>query len=390
MTGVVPSPDDDVSLSHFLTTEIDPLSAMLTAEKTREHEYHCRRMMNYRRKKKQEREELLSELRRLQRAMKLQEEIVRNDASTSGQSIDTSIRALLRDVIVEKEALFTQNVVLRKEIQQHETFQTLIQEKCYGEHESQNDKPTLWPSLDQAGWRVRLPYGDQSFHFHPFSREEFDAFPNPFSPGFLAASASYSYAGTFLGWKAYRSPSPPDKPLSVRMRFTKRIQCSVDIAYRNSWAKEAELFPILVTPIGWGYGHHHKVTTQVLQEFDRDARVMFQNIPGQTHYRYLFLSRSAQWELLDGRRKVAFSMLIVDSKATKRAQEHQDDVKWYTNGGNYLTLTEVDETTTDAVYEQWVDCESELHAAYLILQWTHLAIRWEQGIVPSNLLPFHS
>ncbi|KAG7397089.1 hypothetical protein PHYBOEH_001303 [Phytophthora boehmeriae] len=386
------SPDEGITSSGFLTSELDVLNAILATEEDREHEYHCRRMVNFRRKKKQERKELNDELRRLQRAMKMQEDIARSDARIIRQSRDPSVMTLLREVIVEKEALLAQNMALRKEIQTHTTFYKLLQEEpqCNKEYQSQSEKATLWPSVDQEGWRVHIPDGEQSFYFHPFSREEFDAFPNPFDPGYTTKSSPYyAYAGTFLGWKAYRAPSPPDKPLSVRVRFTKRIQCSVDTAYKNSWAKEAELFPILVTPLGWGYRQRHKVTTQVLQEFDRDARVMFQNIPGQIDFRYLFLGRSAQWELSGGRRKMAFSMLMVDSKTTNRAEEHQQDVQWFTEGGNYLTLTEVDETTTDAVYEQWVDCESELHAKHLMLQWTHLTVRWEQAVVPSNLLPFH-
>ncbi|KAG7376839.1 hypothetical protein PHYBOEH_001271 [Phytophthora boehmeriae] len=215
--------------SGFLTSELDVLNAILATEEDREHEYHCRRMVNFRRKKKQERKELNDELRRLQRAMKMQEDIARSDARIIRQSRDPSVMTLLREVIVEKEALLAQNMALRKEIQTHTTFYKLLQEEpqCNKEYQSQSEKATLWPSVDQEGWRVHIPDGEQSFYFHPFSREQFDAFPNPFDPGFFNESL-FPYVETFLGWKAYQVLPPPDKPLLVRVQCTKRLQCSVE------------------------------------------------------------------------------------------------------------------------------------------------------------------
>ncbi|KAF4315417.1 hypothetical protein BBO99_00006080 [Phytophthora kernoviae] len=193
-----------------------PTGTRPAAKEDKGRQYHCARMVEFRRKKKQEREELHKELRRLQRAMKQQEEFVRNEAASSRQFRDSSTMVLLREVIVEKEALLTQNIALRKEIDRHEPIQTLVQEEpqCYSEYQSRSDKLMLSPSVDQVGWQVHVPNGEQSFYVHPFSRKEFDAFPNPFDAGYTAGSSSYSYAGTYLGWKVYRVPTR-ENPLSI-------------------------------------------------------------------------------------------------------------------------------------------------------------------------------
>lgn len=83
---------------------------------------------------------------------------------------------------------------------------------------------------------------------------------------------------------------------------------------------------------------------------------------------------------------MAFSMVMVDPKDPASLKAEPERVQWFSNDGNFLELTEIDENTTDVVQEQWVDCQSELHAEHLMLQWTQLNIRWEQAVVGSNLL----
>ncbi|RLN54944.1 hypothetical protein BBJ29_007541 [Phytophthora kernoviae] len=57
----------------------------------------------------------------------------------------------------------------------------------------------------------------------------------------------------------------------------------------------------------------------------------------------------------------------------KRADEQpQQDVEWASEGGSYLEITEVNETTIDVSYDHWAGCQDELHAHHLFIQWAQL------------------
>lgn len=51
-----------------------------------------------------------------------------------------------------------------------------------------------------------------------------------------------------------------------------------------------------------------------------------------------------------------------------------------------MAITEVDGNSIDIVCDHWAACQSELHAEYLMIQWTQFSVWWEQLTVPSNLL----
>ncbi|ETM54121.1 hypothetical protein L914_02496, partial [Phytophthora nicotianae] len=89
-----------------------------------------------------------------------------------------------------------------------------------------------------------------------------------------------------------------------------------------------------------------------------------------------------------GKRVITYTMRVADSDSNKRSRlAEADEVQWITEGGAQLTIAEVDGRTVDVVYDHWGGCESELHAQYLFVQWAHYALRWEQMVLPSNLLP---
>ncbi|POM62572.1 hypothetical protein PHPALM_28264 [Phytophthora palmivora] len=133
-----------------------------------------------------------------------------------------------------------------------------------------------------------------------------------------------------------------------------------------------------------------KASTQVLQELDQDLFVFAHDIPGlDKNLRYLFQVRRSQWKLLDGKRKLTASLVIIDSDSNRRSRDtdaSQGKVEWATEGGIQVSVTEVDENSIDVICDHWASCESKLHAEYLMIQWTQFAVWWEQLTVPSNLL----
>ncbi|OWY96636.1 hypothetical protein PHMEG_00033049, partial [Phytophthora megakarya] len=105
--------------------------------------------------------------------------------------------------------------------------------------------------------------------------------------------------------------------------------------------------------------------------------------------RYFYFVRRAQWQLQDGKRKLALSMMIADSSSNKHSRESdelQNNIEWATEGGISVSLTEVDETSIDIVCDRWADCHSKVHAEYMLIQWAQFANWWEQTVAPSSLL----
>ncbi|KAF4315823.1 hypothetical protein BBO99_00008937 [Phytophthora kernoviae] len=319
-------------------------------------------MVEFRLKKKEQKQQLNNERRRLERQLKLIITAVKND------------NGALRAAVAQYEKL--KGVVLNE--------QQLVLEK--------NDS-TVLPLDKQPGWWVHFSDNEPSFFFHPLSQPDFNAVPNPCDPDFASSFLPADvFAARLFGWEVYRSPLTQDvlqnKSTLLRVRFSKRLRCSLDAASVVSRAQEQELCPILATPIGWGTERRHKVSMQLVQEIGPDVRVLVHNIPGQPSIRYLYLARRARWKLPGDIRKTCFSMVIFDSEANKRSRDSEPSqgVDWVTEGGGYFTLTEIDENAIEVICEQWVSCESKLHAEYVMIQWTQFLVQWEQAILPSNLL----
>ncbi|OWZ14796.1 hypothetical protein PHMEG_00011657 [Phytophthora megakarya] len=150
---------------------------------------------------------------------------------------------------------------------------------------------------------------------------------------------------------------------------------------------EQELRPVLLTPTDWNC-NKNKVNTQLLQELGYNVCLTLHSIPGSTNIRYMFLARTAQWQLQNGTRKLGFSMTVTDSKANQRMRhviEEQETIKWLTEGWAYFTITEVDGNAIDVVYEHCVGCESQIHAENFFIQLAEFVCCWEQAVSP-NLL----
>lgn len=172
----------------------------------------------------------------------------------------------------------------------------------------------------KPGWRVRFERGEPSFHFHPFTKDEYDAALEGFEKKLASGMSSVSMVGTFLGWKVYRAPltTSVDNSVVAQVRLAKRVHCPLDVFLTISHRKDKDLSPILLTPVGWSIHQRHEVGTQVLQEFGAESCVFVHNIPGpDKHLRYLLVSRRAQYLLPDGRRRMTATMTVMDSEANR-------------------------------------------------------------------------
>ncbi|KAG7397080.1 hypothetical protein PHYBOEH_001294 [Phytophthora boehmeriae] len=93
--------------------------------------------------------------------------------------------------------------------------------------------------------------------------------------------------------------------------------------------------------------------------------------------------------LPDGRRVDTYTLLVEDSEANKRHREAegpQQNVQWITEGKTYMTLTEIDDTTIDVVYDQSAEWLYELRGQVPYIDWIRYAVQVEQLVVPTGLL----
>ncbi|OWZ00914.1 hypothetical protein PHMEG_00027794 [Phytophthora megakarya] len=341
-------------------------------------------MVAFRLRKKEGFTLLRREHSRLERALKRQLAVMQRELSaTQGEQ---GMMSLIRMLIMEKEYLRTQNIALGQVIDNHEAFQKVL---AGGMGESER----LLLSVSK-GWWVHFSDNAPSFYYHPISLEEVKTAANPLDPEFAPDLSAKCMTGAFLGWIVHRELTSSKEIwrntlLTSRVRYTKRVNCSIDMAIQASIERERELRPILVTPIGWSYTQYDKVSTQVLQEIDPQCRVLVHNVPGPTNTRYTFLTRTEQWELSGERRKMGFSMMIYDSKENQLNRDvkgKQQGVEWATEGWAYFTLTEVDDSTIDVVYDHSVRCQNKIHADCLMVQWTQYVVQWEQVVTACSLL----
>ncbi|KAG6612417.1 uncharacterized protein IUM83_10622 [Phytophthora cinnamomi] len=359
-------------------------------QKRREHRIG---MVAFRRKRKAKQSALREERCRLEDQLKQIEATVRAAASrTSAAACEPpTTQDKLHELVVEIDALRQQNVAIQKHIKVHREFQQVLEDLDF----SQQDEEFILPVIDElSGWRVSFPDGEPSFHFHPFTRQDFDSTVDLCSVDVSSSPCAVNLAREFLGWNVCHATATSvenNGSLVAKARFTKRIHCSVEIANEAMRKERRDEWPIIITPMKWGGSSSGRATTLVLQQFDNNTSVLVTNIHGRVNLRYICLAHRHRWRTpgVDGKRTVTYTMVIADSEANKRsrtAEANEDEVEWVTEGGTQLTITEVDDGTIDVAYDHWGVCQGNLHAQYLFVQWAHYALCWEQMVVPSRLL----
>ncbi|OWY95784.1 hypothetical protein PHMEG_00034128 [Phytophthora megakarya] len=349
-------------------------------------ELHRVKMVAFRQKKKELKDRIQNEHRRLEHEMKQHISNFRNEAAKCTKISTHDQQFRLRAIIEEKEALLQQNAALREEIKRRETFTQMIGSEDYHQPKPESSKAQIHHG-DVGCW-VHFTNGAPAFIFYPFSAEEAHAIRDPMSFEFDNCFDGIPTKGSLFGWNVYHElnfrENRPTKSVSSRMRFTKRIEVSYEKAYNH----EQDLRPLLLTPIDWSCNNINNVNTHVLQELGNNTCITFHSIPGSTNLHYMFLARTTQWRLKSGKRRMGFSMMATDSQKNNRMRNTmgQNDVEWLTEGWAYFMITEVDANTIDVVYDHCVDCDNQIHADKFFILLAQFIYRWEQEVLPSKLL----
>ncbi|RLN91252.1 hypothetical protein BBJ28_00002684 [Nothophytophthora sp. Chile5] len=394
-------------------------------EKEWKRQQHRENMVYFRLKKKEQQAELRGQHRQLE--IRLQQHLAMQRRAASRPAWDRQQpptrhekqHVAVRDLVVEREALATENAALRQQIEKHEKLQSFVYEASDGlehpRHERISDPPSREGSSSdsstsaasivsassssrsiqqQCGWRVHFPGGEPSFHFHPFSKQQLDAVRQSYEAKF-AVLPPMEVMGNMLGWQVERAPlvrHPTTNALVARVRYTRRIRCAGGSAKATMSQLDADSWPTLTTPELWGRIHSNSVTSQTLQVVDEDMHVLVRNIPERSlglHVRYLNLVSRQRTQDRDGKRSISYAMVIANSTANTRSREAEPprrDVHWVSEGGAFMTLSQVDDTTLEVLYDHYAGCLSEQHAQLCLVEWGHIAVRWEQLVTPSRLL----
>lgn len=392
-------------------------------EKEWKRQQHRENMVFFRRKKKEQQAELRSQHQQLE--LRLQQHLAMqrraaSRASTSRHEITNTSQkqGVLRDLVAEREALKTENAALRDEIDKHEKLRDFVRESSEGlrshaqqrvssassQEGSNSDSSTSTCSssssssvaefmMQHRGWRVQFPGGEPSFHFHPFTKPQLDAIRQGYDSRF-AVNPHTEEVGSLFGWQVKRAPLVQHPTLNVlvsRVRYSRRIHCAGGSAQATMKQLDSDSWTVLTTPELWARIHNNSMTSQVLQVLDEDTHVLVRNTferSMRTNVRYLNLVSRRRTQHDDGRRSITYAMVVVTSDANRRSQEAEPhrDVYWVNEGGAYMTLSQIDDTTLEVVYDHCSGCMSEQHAQFCLIEWGHIVVRWEQLVTPSRLL----
>ncbi|OWY95781.1 hypothetical protein PHMEG_00034132, partial [Phytophthora megakarya] len=253
----------------------------------------------------------------------------------------------------------------------------------------QVESSTVPTRRDTLGWRVYFTDGSPSFHFNPFSKTDFAAILDE------SETAQYSYAasiGNILGWKVDYSPVTEHSgggSFIAHARFSERLRCTLDHSERMVISVDPSLLPVLTSANSWGRVPSGNMECQPLQQFGKHAYVTACNIPSNVHLRYIGLARHTRNILEDGVRMDKYTHLIADSQANaynRQAEGEQYEVQWVLDGGASMTLTEVDDSTIDVVYDQWGTCLNKEYGQQLYVDWIRFVVHLEQLVSPARLL----
>ncbi|KAF1772424.1 hypothetical protein GQ600_9003 [Phytophthora cactorum] len=398
-TGVV---IDDVEQWAVATTK--QWSTEVRQEISREK--HRARTTRYRARRQANHEAMAREHQRLEETLQRTLAAIeqRLDHGAKEQDLVTKIQHLA----LERELLNSQKADLRAAILPYYKFHQLIKKQGFQvsdqerheckEKDRSRIRDSRWipalptPDRPKEGWRVHFPNGEPSFFFHPFTREEFDVHLKSCDAILALNPPSIEVTGSLLGWTVHHAPvtgTADDNSLVAHARFTRRVRCSLTDADKMLDTLDIDDWPLITTPLVWGYDQSKRTHCQVLQEFDTDAYVLVRNIPGPVHTRYVNLARRLLRKQENGRPMTTYATVIAASEANVRSQgaeESGSDVQWIREGGTYIKFAEVDKTMIDVTYEHWSSCHDEVHAQHLFIRWAQYAVRLQQWVLPTRLL----
>ncbi|KAH7485274.1 uncharacterized protein KRP23_4328 [Phytophthora ramorum] len=320
---------------------------------------------------------------------------------------DEGIRDEVYQLALESDALRTEALAIRNQLQQYNRCWSLVHEAAVdcglsSEEPSSSlpvreaSKASKWvsrPPLDGSGWQVYFQDESSSFYFHPFTRKEFDDILKRCDDTLVQDPPRIEVAGSLFGWTVHRAPltrRTGDGSLVSHVRFTTRVSSSLDALDASIVNSNMKSWLLVVTPPSWGYNERKQASCQVLQAFETDAYVLVQDIPGPLRYRYIYLARRLPRKSRFGERSITYAMVLVDSKADARnhaSYQRQRGIEWVKEGGSYVKFTEINSNTVDVRYDHWASCHDELHAQHLFVRWSQFIIGWSQTMSINRLIP---
>ncbi|ETP02030.1 hypothetical protein F441_20810 [Phytophthora nicotianae CJ01A1] len=371
-------------------------------------ELHRRRMARFRNRRAVKKNDMNEEYRRLEQKLEQRLAALHRNKKCDGNGGIDSVQLQMQQLVLEHESLREEHVKLQQELARFQKLALMIQSarnsvlndnnvtnstEMHSEVTVRCIESKWQPVQQQSGFRVHFPQASPSFFFHPFTREEFDDILRCHDKNTARNSSYLAWAGVYLGWKVYHGALTPGKDfLIAHVRCSKRIHCSIDSMMDRLISQDgSSKWPIM--PTARDIGVRAEINIQTLQKFDEDTYVIVRNYTGGANFRYMCLVQRSEIELLDGKRKFKFYYVLGDSKANARSRDAeltgQDDVQWVTERGGYsLTLSEVDDSSIDLVFDSLGCFKSEEHALGHFTMFGRIVTRWDQLVFASNLLKF--
>ncbi|OWY95783.1 hypothetical protein PHMEG_00034129 [Phytophthora megakarya] len=369
-------------------------------------EKHRARTARYRAKQHVKQKVMLQEFEQLQQTLRHGLAGLESKLGDEEEALHSTVRAVLQ-LTLERRKLVSENTKLCKSVSKLSNFTQVIVEESnqhlhhelktpLNEKEQRCIRDSRWrpapptPSRIDDGWRVHFPNGEPSFFFHPFTREAYDGMLKRCDDHLAENPPHIQVVDSLFGWTVHHAPltrRTADNSLVAHARFSRRVNCSLTDADNAFHTLDIDAWPIIATPPG--HVQVERTHCQILQEFDSDAFVLVRNIPGPLNFRYVHLARRLFRKQANGEPTITYATVIADSEANTRnraAEEPQPNVHWLQEGGTYIKLAQVDDTTIDVTYDHWSSCSDELHARHLFIQWAEYAVKMQQWVQPTRIL----
>ncbi|OWZ16258.1 hypothetical protein PHMEG_0009972 [Phytophthora megakarya] len=378
-------------------TRADVRKCPQNLEDQRKMELHSRRMARFRSRKAAKLQAMEDEHRHLEQELKCRVSQLTHIGGVS------RARSGVKQLVLERETLRGESVALHERIATHLRFQRAIQTSSglltHATLHVSSDSDTAvsmvksqWKTaMVEAGRWVSFHNGAPPFYFRPLTRQTFESILKQKENEFLKDSSSLNLAGTFLGWQVFHAPlkrREEGQSLVGHTRYTKVLQCTIDeIQNAMRQADGTSEWPILPTARRLGVSDF--ITVQTLQQFDNEAHVIVRNFPGNVNIRYLGLVKSNTLEVKYGKRVLKYSFVIADSVTNGRNRDEETDqhkIQWVDEGGAFLTLHEVDESSVKVEFNNWVSCMSAVQVDTHFITFGEIVTRWEQLVTSSGLL----
>lgn len=383
------------------------------AEKRRKHRdamvlFRLKKKHNFKDMKKQEQQ--LQDV--LQTKLQQYHELVghRHPTRALGSGdVDLKIKKLLgqfADVLSVKESLLRENRAMEGVINELVKYQKLVQDEVSRQDEddsaeSMSDTAKPKKAAKNAGEWVKFFAHEPPFYYEFITAEACselvrDVFQRVLQlrEGFVKRRFDIIETSC-LGWYSQRSLSRGPQGSVLRFRFTREVPrwfMQLDDYRRAAW-------PAVTNPELNARLYSTPVHMKVLQFVDDDTFITLRNSPHKDrviHLRYFAFNSRIEYHDDRNRRSFLIYHSILDlpavtdpsapSSPTLRRSD-QPPVLWIKEGVQCMKFSEVEENDAIEIeFSGYMQCVSEEHAQYLMVEMGNILTRWEQLVVPPRML----